>query len=265
MTLDATARERYARQLVIPEIGEAGQAALGRASVLVVGAGGLGSPVLLYLAAAGVGRVGIVDADVVDHSNLQRQVIHSTPDIGRVKTESAAQKLTALNPSVEVERHHLLLDQHTVAGLVADYDVIVTAVDNLVARYLLNDACVLQGKPLVEGAILRFFGTAMTILGGRSACYRCLFPRRPALDAASSPAEAGVFGPVAGAIGAIQAAEAVKVLLGIGRPLVDRLLQYDALDMSFTEIAVSRDPACPVCGEHPRISDLVASAADLGL
>jgi adenylyltransferase/sulfurtransferase len=247
-------RVRYLRHLVIPELGEGGQEKLRAARVLVVGAGGLGSPCLLYLAAAGVGRLGIVDFDVVELSNLQRQIIHTTDDIGRQKTLSAAEKVAALNPEVEVVRHQMRLDVDTVEELVEPYDVVVTAVDNLPARFLLNDACVLARKTLVEGAILRFVGLAMTIKGGESACYRCLFPELPAPGAVTSSAEAGVFGPVPGVIGAIQATEVIKIITGIGRPLTGRLLQYDALDMSFDEVTVSRDPACPVCGEHPVIT-----------
>ena len=263
MVLDALERARYLRQVVIPEIGESGQAVLRQARVLVVGAGGLGSPVLLYLAAAGVGRLGVVDYDVVDRSNLQRQIVHGTPDIGRPKTDSAAERIAALKPSVTVVRHALCLDQHTVVELLRAYDVIVTAVDNLSTRYLLNDACVLLRKTLVEGAVLRFVGLAMTIKGGQSACYRCVFPQPP--EGCSSATEQGVFGPVPGVIGAIQAAEALKAILGLGEPLVNRLLQYDALQMTFDEVTTSRDPACPVCGERPSITDIAQSAASLGL
>jgi molybdopterin/thiamine biosynthesis adenylyltransferase len=258
-------RVRYLRQLVIPELGEGAQDKLRAARVLVVGAGGLGSPCLLYLAAAGVGRLGIVDFDVVELSNLQRQIIHTTDDIGRDKTVSAAEKITALNPEVEVVRHHVHLDGCTVEALIDPYDIVVTAVDNLPARFLLNDACVLARKTLVEGAILRFVGLVMTIKGGESACYRCLFPEPPAPGAALSPAEAGVFGPVPGVIGAIQATEVIKVLTGIGRSLTGRLLQYDALEMTFDEVAVSRDPACPVCGDHPVITSVRQSAESVAL
>ncbi|MBM3147724.1 MAG: HesA/MoeB/ThiF family protein [Actinobacteria bacterium] len=256
---------RYRRHLVIPEIGLEGQRALGRASVLVVGAGGLGSPCLFYLAAAGVGRLGVLDHDVVEVSNLQRQIIHSTADIGRSKTVSAAAKLRALNPGVEVVEHRLRFGPETAADLMAGYDVVVTAVDNLPTRFFLNDACVLCGATLVEAAILRFVGLATTIRGGETACYRCLFPELPAEGSVPSPAEAGVFGPVAGVMGCIQATEAIKVIVGAGRPLYDRLLQFDALEMTFEEVAVQRDPACPVCGEAPRITDLATSAGGLRL
>lgn len=257
--------ERYARHLVMPEIGPEGQRALAGSSVLVVGAGGLGSPCLLYLAAAGVGRLGVIDHDVVELSNLQRQVIHGTADIGRPKTASAAARLRDLNPDIEVVEHQVRLEPANAADLVAGYDVVCTAVDSLPARFLLNDVCVLGGTTLVEAAILRFVGLATTIRGGETACYRCLFPELPAESAVASPALAGVFGPLAGVMGCLQAAEAVKVLTGAGRPLFDRLLQVDVLAMTFDEIVVARDPACPICGEQPRLTSVAACAEDLGL
>jgi len=256
---------RYARHLVIPELGVEGQEKLAAAAVLVVGAGGLGSPCLYYLAAAGIGRLGVLDDDVVELSNLQRQILHSSADLGRPKATSAAEKLRALNPCIEVVEHRERFGPGNAADLVRDYDVMVTAVDNLPSRFLLNDVCVQQGRTLVEAAILRFVGLAMTIRGGETACYRCLFPHVPAEDVAPTPAQAGVFGPVAGVMGCIQANEVVKIISGIGRPLYGRLLQFDALEMSFEEVAVQRDPACPVCGERPALADVAASAADLGL
>jgi bacteriocin biosynthesis cyclodehydratase domain-containing protein len=256
MSLRDDERERYGRHLVIPDIGEQGQERLKRGSVLVVGTGGLGSPALFYLAAAGVGRLGIVDSDVVELSNLQRQILHATDDLGRAKTESGAATLRALNPDVTVERHQVRFDAANAGELVSAYDVVIDAVDNFGSRFLLNDACVLGRKTLVEGAILRFTGLAITIRGGETACYRCLFPREPAKEEAPTTAEAGVFGPVPGVIGAVQAAEAIKVLVGFGRPLYDRLLQVDLADMTFAEVEVARDPACPVCGERPTITDL---------
>ena len=257
MSLSAEERQRYARHLVIAELGEEGQERLAASSVLVVGAGGLGSPACYYLAAAGVGRLGLVDADVVELSNLQRQVLHSTADLGRPKVESAAEKLTALNPGIRVEPHSVRFTAATAEELVSSYDVIVDGVDNFPARYLLNDACVLLRKTLVEGAILQFIGLAMTIRGGETACYRCVFPEMPAPGLSPSPAEAGVFGPVPGTIGSIQAAEAIKVITGVGEPLFDRMLQYDAAALSFQEVAVAREPGCPVCGEAPTITSLV--------
>lgn len=256
MSLSDEDRARYARHLVIPEFGEEGQEKLASSSVLVVGTGGLGSPVLLYLAAAGVGRLGIVDDDVVELSNLQRQVLHATPDVGRRKVDSAADKLRALNPGVDLVRHDVRFSPETAEELLSGYDVVVTAVDNFPSRFLLNDACVLLRKTLVEGAILRFTGLAMTIKGGETACYRCVFPEMPAADSVPSPGEAGVFGPVAGTIGCLQACEVVKVLTGIGEPLYDRLLQFDAAEMSFQEVMLSREPACPVCGAAPTITAL---------
>lgn len=246
--LSEAARQRYARHLVIPELGEAAQRSLAAAAVLVAGAGGLGSPAALYLAAAGVGRLGILDSDVVELSNLQRQVLHHTPDLGAAKTDSAAAKLRALNPDVAVQTHRVHIDDGNAGEVVREYDVVVGAVDNFPARYALNDACVAAGTVLVEGAILRFVGLAMTIRGGHSACYRCVFPEAPPEGVSPSPAQAGVFGPVPGVIGAVQAAEAIKVLTGVGRPLYDRLLEFDALDMAFQDVAVRRDPGCPACG-----------------
>jgi len=250
-------RQRYDCQLVLKEVGERGQDALRRGSVLVVGAGGLGSPVLYYLAAAGVGRIGVVDDDVVDLSNLQRQILFTTADIGRRKAEVAVERLTALNPEVTLEPHTSRLMADGALELIAGYDVVVTAVDNFPTRYLLNDACVLAGKTLVDGAVLRMTGLAMTIKGGETACYRCLFPEPPPPAGVISCSEAGVLGPVPGLIGSIQALEVIKVLTGAGRPLYDRLLQFDGGAMTFTEVEVSRVPSCPVCGEEPTVTGLV--------
>lgn len=260
MSLSDGDRQRYARHIVIPELGEEGQEKLAAGSVLVVGTGGLGSPVLLYLAAAGVGRLGVLDDDVVELSNLQRQVLHATGDVGRRKVDSAFEKLRALNPGVTLVKHDTHFCAGTAEELLSGYDVIVTAVDNFPSRFLLNDACVLLRKTLVEGAILRFTGLAMTIRGGETACYRCVFPEMPTAASVPSSAEAGVFGPVAGTIGCLQACEAIKVLTGVGRPLYGRLLQFDAAEMAFQEVKLSREPACPVCGVAPTI----ASLADAG-
>jgi molybdopterin/thiamine biosynthesis adenylyltransferase len=256
MSLSDDERERYGRHLVIPDIGEEGQERLKRGSVLVVGTGGLGSPALLYLAAAGVGRLGLVDSDVVELSNLQRQILHATDDVGRLKTESGAQTLRALNPDVTIERHQVRFDARNARELVRGYDVMIDAVDNFESRFLLNDVCVLERRTLVEAGILRFTGLAFSIRGGETACYRCLFPREPRPGEAPTTSEAGVFGPVPGVLGAVQAAEAIKIIVGFGRPLYDRLLQIDLADMSFSEVEVARDPACPVCGERPTITDL---------
>jgi adenylyltransferase/sulfurtransferase len=222
----------------------------------VVGAGGLGAPVLFYLAAAGVGRIGIVDDDVVELSNLQRQILFTTADIGRSKARAAAERLGALNPEVVLEPHASRLVAADAPELIGDYDVVVTAVDNFPTRYLLNDACVMAGKTLVDGAVLRMTGLAMTVKGGETACYRCLFPEPPPPAGVVSCSEAGVLGPIPGLIGSIQALEVVKVLTGAGRPLYDRLLQYDGAAMTFTEVEVSRVPTCPVCGDEPTVTEL---------
>jgi adenylyltransferase/sulfurtransferase len=247
---------RYIRHLRLPEMDEAAHERLQAGRVLVVGAGGLGSPALYYLAAAGVGHLGIVDADVVELSNLQRQILHSTADLGRPKTTSAAETLRALNPDIDVVGYQERFTQHNAAALLADYDVIVDGVDNFASRYLLNDACVLQGKTLIEGAVLRYTGMVTTIKGGETACYRCLFPVEPADGQVPSAAEAGVFGPVAGMIGVLQAAEALKVLADFGQPLINRAAYVDLLTMAFDVIEVAREPDCPVCGQHPTITSL---------
>ena len=250
-------RLRYDCQLVLKDVGERGQEKLRRASVLVVGAGGLGAPALYYLAAAGVGRLGVADDDVVELSNLQRQILFTTDDIGKSKAETAAVRLRALNPEVEVEPFGQRLVAANTLDIVRGYDVVVTAVDNFPTRYLLNDACVLERKTLVDGAVLRMVGLAMTIKGGETACYRCLFPEPPPPAAVVSCSEAGVLGPIPGTIGALQALEVLKVITGAGRPLYDRLIQFDGAAMSFTEVEVTRVPTCPVCGEHPTVTELV--------
>lgn len=257
MLISGRERLRYDCQLVLKDVGERGQDRLRSASVLVVGAGGLGAPALYYLVAAGVGRVGIVDDDVVELSNLQRQILFTTADIGRKKAVVAAERLAALNPDVRLEPHALRLRAANALDLVRSYDVIVTAVDNFAARYLINDACVLERKTLVDGAVLRMVGLAMTVKGGETACYRCLFPEPPPPAAVVSCSEAGVLGPIPGTIGALQALEVIKVLTGAGRPLYDRLIQFDGAAMSFTEVEVQRVASCPVCGEHPTITGLV--------
>jgi molybdopterin/thiamine biosynthesis adenylyltransferase len=250
-------RLRYDCQLVLKDVGERGQERLRHASVLVVGAGGLGAPALYYLAAAGVGRLTVVDDDVVELSNLQRQILYTTADIGSGKAETAAARLRALNPDVEVHACGERLVAANTMDLVRDHDVVVTAVDNFPTRYLINDACVLARKTLVDGAVLRMVGLAMTIRGGETACYRCLFPEPPPPAAVVSCSEAGVLGPIPGTIGALQALEALKVITGAGRPLYDRLIQFDGAAMSFTEVEVARVPTCPVCGESPTVTELV--------
>ena len=249
-SLTAEQRRRYSRHLLIPEVGEEGQRKLLDAKVLLVGAGGLGSPAALYLAAAGVGTLGIVDADIVDDSNLQRQVLHSTERLGLPKVESARQAITALNPDVDVVAHETRLDQSNVLDIFAGYDVILDGTDNFATRYLINDACVLLDKPNAHGSIFRFEGQATTFVPHVGPCYRCLFPTPPPPELAPSCAEAGVLGLLPGTIGIIQATEVAKLILGIGEPLIGRLLTYDALEMEFRELRLSRDPECPMCGPN---------------
>lgn len=258
MELTSETWQRYARHLSLPEIGPAGQKKIRAARVLCIGAGGLGSPVLLYLAAAGVGRLGIVDHDRVDISNLQRQVLHSTPDEGRLKTESAAARLRALNPDVEIVEYPVRLRRDNVIDILEPYDVVVDGSDNFPTRYLVNDACVRLGKPNVYGSIYRFEGQASLFaphLGGP--CYRCLYPEPPSPGTVPSCTEAGVLGVLPGVIGCIQATETLKLIVGMGLSLLGRLLLYDALEMRFRELKVKRDPGCPVCGENPQIRELI--------
>ncbi|MBD0328839.1 MAG: molybdopterin-synthase adenylyltransferase MoeB [Thermoleophilia bacterium] len=266
-SLDAERRARYSRHLLIPEVGEEGQLRLLDGRVLLVGAGGLGSPAALYLAAAGVGRLGIVDEDVVDASNLQRQVLHTTERLGQPKVESARAAIEAVNPDVEVAPYRERLTSDNADRIVGDgWDVIVDGADNFPTRYLVNDASVWHGVPVVHGSIFRFEGQATVFDprtsegnggGRRGPCYRCLFPTPPPPELAPSCAEGGVLGVLPGIVGSLQANEALKLLLGVGEPLVGRLLLFDALATSFTEVRVGRDPACPVCGEHPTIREYV--------
>ncbi|MEA4856585.1 HesA/MoeB/ThiF family protein [Solidesulfovibrio sp.] len=251
--------ERYSRHILLPEVGLEGQLRIRRAGVLVVGAGGLGSPAALYLAAAGVGRLGIADADTVDLSNLQRQILHATPDIGAPKVASAARRIAALNPDVDVVLHGERLTAANVAEVVAAYDFVVEGVDNFPSKYLINDACVLAGVPVSMGGILQFVGQTMTVVPGRTACYRCVMGAPPT-GKVPTCASAGVFGAVAGMLGSIQAAEALKWITGVGTPLADTLLCFDAAPMDFFKSPVRRDPACRVCGRDADIrgfSDLV--------
>jgi sulfur-carrier protein adenylyltransferase/sulfurtransferase len=252
VTLSAAERSRYHRHIALPEVGQGGQERLRGARVLVVGAGGLGSPAALYLAAAGVGTLGLVDCDRVELSNLQRQVLFDSASVGRLKTEAARERLLALNPEITVVAHTLTLRAENVLEVLRDYDVVLDGTDRLTTRYVVNDACVLLGKPLVSAAIHRFEGHAMTYLPGRGPCYRCLFPAAEGVVA--NCAEAGVLGVLPGVLGAIQATEAVKILTGIGEPIVGRLLTYDALELRFFELPVTRRADCAVCGEHPTIT-----------
>lgn len=249
--------ERYSRHIILPEISGQGQQKIKEASVLVVGAGGLGSPVAYYLAAAGVGRLGIIDSDLVDLSNLQRQILHTTADLDRPKVESAREKLQAINPNIEIITYNQYLNKDNVLEIIESFDLVVDGVDNFPTRYLLNDACVMKNKPLVEAGILRFDGQIMTIKPGEGPCYRCIFTRPPAEGTIPSCQEAGVLGAIAGTIGTLQATEALKIITGVGKPLIGRLLIYDAKELSFREVEIRRNPDCPVCGDNPTITELI--------
>ena len=269
---DALTRQevmRYSRHLIIPDVAMDGQKRLKNARVLAIGAGGLGSPALLYLAAAGVGTLGIVDFDVVDESNLQRQVIHGQSDIGRSKAESARDSIREINPLIEVVLHEERLDSSNVFGIFEQYDLIVDGTDNFATRYLVNDAAFLLGKPYVWGSIYRFDGQASVFWpsapGGNAPCYRCLYPEPPPPGMVPSCAEGGVLGILCASIGAIQSTEAVKLLMGIGEPLVGALMVYDALDMEYRKIKVRKDPECPLCGKNPTITGLIDYDAFCGV
>ena len=255
---------RYSRHLILPEVGGAGQRKLLNSRVLLIGAGGLGSPVALYLAAAGVGTLGIVDFDVVDLSNLQRQILHHGHDVGRPKVQSAVDTIGDLNPDVKVIPYQEALSSENVRRIFADFDVVVNGCDNFPTRYLVNDACVFLGKPMVDGSIFKFEGQATVFLPGHG-CYRCLYPAPPPPGVVPSCAEAGVLGVVCGVIASIQGVETIKLLLGLGEPLVGRLVFFDALAMEFRQVKYRRDPACPVCGDHPTITDLIDYHAFCGV
>ncbi|MDQ6694018.1 MAG: molybdopterin-synthase adenylyltransferase MoeB [Chloroflexota bacterium] len=256
-TLSHEEIRRYSRHLIVPEVGMEGQKKLKAGSVLLVGAGGLGSPLALYLAAAGVGRIGIVDFDVVDESNLQRQVIHDTNSVGTSKIESATARIKGINPHVQVDAYPFPLTSENALDIFHPYDVIVDGTDNFPTRYLVNDACVLLGKPNVYGSIFRFEGQASVFWAERGPCYRCLYPEPPPPGLVPSCAEGGVLGILPGTIGTIQATETIKLLLGIGETLVGRLMLYDALKMRFREMRLRKDPQCPVCGENPTVTELI--------
>ena len=255
--LNAEEFKRYSRHLILPEIGLDGQKKLKAASVLCIGAGGLGSPVAMYLAAAGIGRIGIVDFDVVDFSNLQRQIIHGTPDVGRPKLLSAKESIQALNPHVRVDMYETALSSQNAIDIFKPYDVIVDGTDNFPTRYLVNDACVLTGKPNAYGSIFRFEGQASVFGTKDGPCYRCLYPEPPPPGLVPSCAEGGVLGVLPGIIGVIQATEALKLIVGVGEPLIGRFLIYDALKMRFRELKLRKDPDCPVCGTHPTVTQLI--------
>jgi adenylyltransferase/sulfurtransferase len=248
---------RYSRHLIMPEVGMEGQLKLKAARALCIGVGGLGSPVLLYLAAAGVGTLGLVDFDEVDYSNLHRQIIHGTPDVGRSKLDSAKARINVLNPEVEVVTHEMALSSENALGLFADYDLVVDGTDNFPTRYLVNDACVIGGKPNVYGSIFRFEGQASVFATKDGPCYRCMFPEPPPPGLVPSCAEGGVLGILPGVVGMLQATEAIKLILGVGESLVGRFLLFDALKMRFRELKVRKDPDCPVCGEHPTVTQLI--------
>jgi molybdopterin/thiamine biosynthesis adenylyltransferase/rhodanese-related sulfurtransferase len=255
--LTADDLSRYSRHLILPEVGVEGQRKLKAARVLCVGTGGLGSPLALYLAAAGVGTLGLVDFDVVDASNLQRQIIHSTADIGRKKLDSAEEKLKALNPALNVVKHDTLLSSANALDILKDYDVVADGTDNFPTRYLVNDACVLLGKPNAYGSIFRFEGQASVFATEDGPCYRCLYPEPPPPGLVPSCAEGGVLGILPGLVGVIQATEAIKLILGIGEPLIGRLLLVDALTMRFRQLKLRKNPECPVCGTHPTVTSLI--------
>ena len=248
---------RYSRHLILPEFGARGQKKLKASRVLVVGAGGLGSPAAMYLAAAGVGTLGLVDFDVVDLSNLQRQLLHRTADVGRSKLASATDTLHALNPHVQVQPHALRLSAENALALFAQYDLVLDGTDNFATRYLINDACVLTGKPNVSASVFRFEGQASVFCTPEGPCYRCLYPEPPPPGLSPSCGEGGVLGIVPGVIGTLQATEAIKVLSGVGQPLIGRLLTFDALEMSFRQFKVKKDASCPVCGPSPSITALI--------
>ncbi len=248
---------RYSRHLIMPEVGMEGQLKLKQAKVLLVGTGGLGAPLGMYLAAAGVGRIGLVDFDVVDFTNLQRQVIHGTKDVGKKKLDSAIETMSDINPYVKLDRHEVALTSENALEIIRDYDIVVDGTDNFPTRYLVNDACVLLNKPNVYGSIFRFEGQATVFAYEGGPCYRCLYPEPPPPGLVPSCAEGGVLGILPGVIGLIQATETVKLILGIGQPLVGRLLLYDALGMKFRELKLRKNPECPMCGEHRTITQLI--------
>lgn len=257
VTLSSQEIARYSRHLIMPEVTLEGQKRLKAARVLLIGAGGLGSPLGLYLAAAGIGRIGLVDFDIVDFSNLQRQILHGTPDVGRPKLHSARDRLRAINPEVQIDLHEVRISSANAMAICEPYDLIIDGTDNFQTRYLVNDVCVLQKKPNVYGSIFRFDGQASVFFPPHGPCYRCLYPEPPPPGEVPSCAEGGVLGILPGLIGCIQATEAVKLILGKGEPLIGRLILYDALQMSFQEFKVRRNPRCPLCGDNPTIKQLI--------
>jgi molybdopterin-synthase adenylyltransferase len=257
MELNDEQIERYSRHLILADVGIEGQEQILEAKVLVIGAGGLGAPLLYYLAAAGVGTLGIVDGDVVDMTNLQRQIIHFTSDIDRTKVQSAGDKIHLLNPDIQVHTRQERVDSNNILEIMADYDFVVDGTDNFPAKYLINDACVITKKPYSHAGILRFNGQTMTVLPGESACLRCVFPEPPPPDAVPTCSEAGVLGVLAGVLGTLQATEVLKYIIGKGDLLTNRLQTFDALKMEFRNLKIKKRPACPVCGENPQITSLI--------
>ncbi len=249
--------ERYSRHIILNDVGVEGQMKISKAKVLVIGAGGLGSPALLYLAAAGVGTIGIADGDVVDLSNLQRQVIHATPDVGTPKIVSAQQKINNLNPDVNVVTYDEMLTAQNIKGIIEQYDFVIDGTDNFPAKFLVNDACIFSGIPFSHAGILKFFGQTITILPGVSTCYRCIFHEPPPLNVVPSCAQAGVIGVIAGVLGTLQATEAIKFILEKGDLITNRLLTFDALESRFRDLPIEKNPECPVCGENPVITQLM--------
>ena len=248
--------ERYSRHIILREVGVEGQEKILKSKILIIGADGLGSPAALYLAAAGVGTIGIVDYDTVDMTNLQRQIVHFTDDLNASKVDSAAEKVRAINPEVTVNTHHANLCADNISKIIKDYDFIIDGSDNFPTKFLVNDACVLAGIPFSHGGILRFDGQAMTVVPGRSACYRCIFNKPPPLDAVPTCSQAGVLGSIAGILGTIQATEALKYVINIGELLTDALLTFNAMNMEFRKIVLRRQENCPVCGSNPTITKL---------
>lgn len=257
MKLSKNEIKRYSRHLLLSEVGVEGQEKLKNASVLIIGLGGLGSPLAMYLAASGVGKLGLVDYDTVDVSNLQRQIIHGTTDVGRLKNDSAAEKLKEINPEIEVVQHNEALTSQNALDIIGNYDIVADGSDNFQTRYLVNDACVLLGKPNVYGSVYRFEGQASVFWAKKGPCYRCLFPKPPKPGSVPSCEEAGVLGMLPGVIGMLQSTEVIKLILGIGAPLIGRLMLYNALDMKFSEIKLKANPDCPVCGNNPEIKALI--------
>lgn len=247
---------RYSRHILLKEVGGKGQKKLLEGRVLIIGAGGLGSPIALYLAAAGIGTIGIADADEVDLSNLQRQVIHTTPDVGKPKVISAKEKMQAINPDLKVNTYETWVTAENIGSMIEEYDFVIDGTDNFAAKFLINDACVLAGKPYSHGGILQFDGQTMTVVPGQSPCYRCIFPEPPPKDAIPTCSQAGVIGVLPGVLGTLQATEAIKYLLGAGDLLTGRLLTYSALRMRFREIPVKKSAKCPICGDNPSITEL---------